>query len=150
MRRDRPLQKLVTAILAPVIVTGVLSSCTSEDPLPVPAPVEVETCGELIEVSIQLVDVWLDVLGELPVEQLMADEPPPEFAELAAIGNDLDERASRLGCDPAQMNAAVNAELQQRDDLEADDVVTRLLLDIVRGGIVTELPQAPPATEGSS
>ena len=150
MRREQMLRRLGAAFLTSVLAAAALSACTSEDALPVPAPVEVETCEELIDVSVQLVDVWLEVLGELPVEQLMADEPPPEFAELAAIGADLDERAARLGCDPEAMNAAVNAELERREDLETDDVVTQLLLDIVRGGIVTELPPAPTTTEGSS
>ncbi|HSF85969.1 MAG TPA: hypothetical protein VLG28_10005 [Acidimicrobiia bacterium] len=150
MRPERPRSLLATTILTAVVCVGSLSACTNDDALPVPAPVEVETCDELIEVSVQLVDVWLEVLAELPVEQLMADAPPPEFAELAAIGDDLDDRAGRLGCDPAAMNAAVASELQDRDDLEAGDVVSQLLLDIVRGGIVGDLPPVPSTTEGSS
>ncbi len=100
----------------------------------------------------QLVDVWIEVLTELPVEQLMADEPPPEFAELAAIGEDLDARAGRLGCDAAAMNTAVATALEERQGDEASDPVIALLFDIIRGGVVGELPPPPvtTTTAGSS
>lgn len=119
-----------------------VAACTS-DPTPVPEPEDVETCDELVEVSVQLVGVWIDVLGELPVEQLTAEQPPPEFEELAAIGEDLDARAARLGCDAEEMNVAVRAELAQNNAAQADDVVIGLLLDIIQGGVVGELPPTP-------
>lgn len=128
------------------------AACTAET-TPVPEPEDVETCDELVEVSVQLVGVWIDVLEELPVEQLTAEEPPPEFDELAAIGRDLDARAARLGCDAEQINVAVRAELAQPGSVPSDDVVLDLLVDIIQGGVVGELPPPPPAsttTEASS
>ena len=127
------------------VVALAVAACTSTDPLPVPPPVEVETCDELVDVSVQLFEVWVDVLDELPVEQLTADEPPPEFVELAAIGDDLDARASRLGCDAVEMNAAVQAEMADTE-IEAPSVVVELLLDIVTGGVVGDLPPASAPT----
>jgi hypothetical protein len=121
-----------------------LAGCTSEDPA-LPEPVEVETCDELIDVSVQLVEVWVGVVEQLPVDQLLAETPPAEFGELAEIGAELDERASRLGCNPEEINADVQARLASEDTIETDSPVAQMVLDLVAGGVVGRLP-APPAT----
>ncbi len=121
------------------------AACTS-DTVPVTVPADVETCDELVAVSVQLVEVWIDVLDQVPVEQLTADAPPPEFVELGEIGADLDARAGRLGCDPASMNAAVVSALADRGITADDDAAVSLLLDIIQGGVVGELPATPQTT----
>ncbi len=125
----------------------ILPACTGDE-LPVAVPVDVETCDELVDVSVQLVEVWVDVLTEVPIDELLTGEPPPEFVELADIGADLDERASRLGCDPQQMNDEVLAQLAERD-METEGAVADLLLEIVEGGVVSDLPPPPPTTRVS-
>ena len=125
----------------------IVSACTGDE-LPVAAPVDVETCDELVDISVQLVEVWVDVLNEVPIDELLTGEPPPEFVELAEIGVDLDERASRLDCDPQQMNDEVLAQLAE-NDMDTEGAVADLLLEIVQGGVVTDLPPAPPTTQAS-
>jgi hypothetical protein len=129
-----------------------VAGCSGNEPT-LPEPVEVETCDELVDVSVQLVEVWVDVVARLPVDQLLADTPPAEFEELAAIGVELDERASRLGCDPAQINADAQARLAEEDTIETTSPVAQMVLDLVSGGVVGQLPPppattVPPVTEG--
>ena len=139
-----------TPVLWAAALLLALTACTNDE-LPVAAPVDVDTCEELVDISVQLVEVWVEVLEELPLQELLSDEPPPEFRELAEIGNDLDQRASRLECDPEQMNADVRAELEESDVGDADGAVIELLLEIIQGGVVAELPPpAPTSTTGAS
>ncbi len=126
------------------------SACSGDGTPTVPPPAEVETCDELVEVASQLVVVWADVLEQLPLDQLLADEMPPEFAELAAIGADLDARASRLGCDAEQMNVDVRALIARGDLSSTDSAVVELLLDIIQAGVVGELEPPPNTTTTTS
>lgn len=127
------------------ILAVTLASC-SDDALP--EPVEVETCDELVDVSVQLLDAWVEVIEELPVDQLLAEDPPPEFDQLAQIGDDLDARAARLGCDAEEINVEVRARMATDSSQDPESPVGEMLLDLVRGGVVGELPPAPPTTEG--
>jgi hypothetical protein len=127
---------LATALLA--------AACTSSKPLP--EPIEVETCEGLEEVGVQLVEVWVEVVDQIPYDDLVADPPPPEMAELARIGRDLDTRASRLDCDAAQLNAAIRERVLGEGDIDPTTAVGELVLDLVEEGIVGQLPPAPVGT----
>ncbi len=128
-----------------VLLAGAVA-CTSAEVPPLPEPVEVETCDQIVDVSVQLVEVWVGLVEQLPVDQLLADTPPPEFAELAEIGRELDARAARLGCDPRELNAAVVARLAEGDAVDPEGPVAEMVLELVRGGVVAELPQTPMTT----
>lgn len=125
------------------IVGAVLASCTSARPLP--EPVEVETCEGLEDVGVQLVEVWVEVADSLPYDELVAEPPPPEMAELARIGSDLDARAARLGCDVPQLNAAIRERVLEESDIDPQTAVGGLLLEIVTEGMVSRPP--PPAAD---
>lgn len=139
------LQRFGVRVLVLSCFLALAAACTSET-VPVTVPADVETCEELVAVSVQLVEVWIDVLDQVPIEQLTGDSPPPEFVELGEIGADLDARAGRLGCDPASMNAAVVDALTDSGIAAGDDAVASLLLEIIEGGVVGELPVPPRTT----
>lgn len=132
---------LLLAALSAVII----SACSSAEP---PPPQEVETCDGLVEVGVGYVERMVDALEGQPLEVVTGDvPPPPEIAELQQLGRDLDLRAARLECDPAVLNAAINEEIA---DLESDDPIVAIFLEVMRGGVVADLPPAPtpPTTSG--
>lgn len=120
------------------------AACTSSKPLP--EPIAVETCEGLEDVGVQLVEVWVEVVDQIPYDDLVADPPPPEMAELARIGRDLDTRASRLGCDAAQLNAAIRDRVLDQGDIDPTTAVGELVLELVQEGIAGQLPPAPAET----
>ena len=130
--------------IALVVIAVVTAACTSSKPLP--EPIEVETCGGLEDVGVRLVEVWVEVVDQIPYEDLVADPPPPEMAELARIGRDLDSRASRLGCDAAQLNAAIRDRIRNDGDIDPTTAVGELVLELVEEGIVGQLPAPPVET----
>jgi len=121
-----------------------LGSCSSAEP---PPPQEVETCEGLVEVGVGYVDRMMVALEGQPIDVVTGEvEQPPEIAEIQQLGRDLDLRAARLGCDAAELNAAINVEIA---DYESDDPIVAIFLDIVRDGVVGELPPAPAPTTTS-
>lgn len=131
--------------LVAAAVVFVLGACTSSEP---PPPQEVETCDGLVEVGVGYVEQMVDALEGQPVDVVTGEvDPPPEIVELQQLGRDLDLRAARLGCDPAVLNAAINEEIA---DIETDDPIVAIFLEVVRGGVISELPPAPvpPTTSG--
>jgi len=138
--RRRPLIWLALVVL-------VLGACSSEKALP--EPVEVDTCEGLEDVGVQLVEVWVEVVDQIPYDDLLTDPPPPEIEELARIGSDLDDRATRLSCDAVALNEAILARVTENDRIDPETPVGALLLDLVQEGLVGSLPirSAPqPAT----
>lgn len=144
MKASKPAAQRTTLLWAAVFVVAV-AGCTSE-PETLPEPADVETCDDVVDVGAQLAGVWVDVVEQLPVDQLLAETPPAEFAELAAIGRELDERAARLGCDAAQVNVEIRARLAGDEGIDPEGPVAQMLLDLVQGGVVAELPPAPTTT----
>ena len=121
-----------------------LAACSSPEP---PPPQEVESCEGLVEVGVGYVDRMMVALEGQSLDVVTGEvEPPPEIAELQQLGRDLDLRAARLGCDPAELNAAINLEIA---DYESDDPIVAIFLDVVRTGVVGELPPAPAPTTTS-
>ena len=129
-------------LLAAVSLALVVGACTSDQPLP--EPVEVETCNGLEDVGVQLVAVWVEVVDQIPFDDLVADPPPPEIAELARIGRELDPRAARLACNAEELNTAVRERVLADGDIDPATAVGALLLELVTEGIVGRLP-TPPA-----
>jgi hypothetical protein len=128
----------VVSALAGVALLG---ACSSPEP---PPPEEVETCDGLVEVGVGYVDRMIVALEGQPLDVVTGEaEPPPEIVELQQLGGDLDLRAARLGCDAAELNAAINEEIA---DYESDDPIIAIFLDVVRNGVIGELPPAPATT----
>jgi len=121
------------------------ASCDSPPPALEPEVVEkVETCDEIVPIGEELVRRLFAAVEGAPLDVVTGDAPPgEELVALAVIGDQLDERASRLHCDADQLNAAINEAV---DDLETDDPVAQIFLGIVRQGVVGTLPPAPTTT----
>jgi hypothetical protein len=127
-----------------VLVAVVATSCDSPPELEPEVVEKVETCDEIVPIGEELVRRLFEAVEGAPLEMVIGEAPPSEeLAALRAIGTQLDERAARLSCDAAVLNAAIVAET---DDLESDDPVAQIFLDVVREGVVGTLPPPPPTT----
>jgi hypothetical protein len=127
--------------LAGVVLFG---ACSSPEP---PPPEEVESCGGLVEVGVGYVDRMMVALEDQSLDVVTGEAaPPPDIAELQQLGRDLDLRAARLGCDPAELNTAINGEIA---DYESDDPIIAIFLEVVRNGVLGELPPPPETTTTS-
>ena len=133
------------AAVAALSLVFVLGSCTGDpESEPLPEPVDVETCDGLVRVGVVYVERMVLALDGLGVDVLTGDaDPPGDVAALIQLGEDLDERASRLGCDVGVLNGSI---LERTAELDAaDDPVIALFLGLVRDGVIGSLPD-PPAT----
>lgn len=126
-----------------------IAACDTPPPELEPEVVEkVETCDEIVPIGEELVRRLFEAVEGAPLGVVTGDaSPSEELMGLNAIGDQLDARAARLGCDPAELNAAITAEV---DDLESDDPVAQIFLDIIRQGVVGTLPPAPSTTSTTS
>lgn|GEM_PF-2324017 len=116
-----------------------VAACTGSDEN-VPEPAEVEDCDGLVEVGAQLVRAYARLLDQVRIDDFVEGEPIPELDELERIGGELDASVTRLGCDPADLNQRIAAEV---DDLVTDSPAGSVLLEVVRRGVITT---GPPAT----
>lgn len=129
-------------LLLGVTLLGLLFAGCDDGTPRVEAPAAVETCDGLVDVGEQLVRAYVQVLDQTDVGDLLAGAEDPNLAELAAIGAELDVRASGLGCDVAELNSAI---VTSTADLEATSPPVEMFLSVVREGPVGSLG-APPAT----
>lgn len=143
MRSSWRRRRLGTAL---VLLAVVGPACDSGTP-DVAVPELVETCDELVDVGDQLVRAYALVLEQTDVGDLTAATPDDNLDELAGIGQELDARAVRLGCDFAELNAAIVASTA---DLEPTSPSVEMLLSVVRDGVVGQPPAAPVTTTGGS
>ncbi|MCH8985640.1 MAG: hypothetical protein IIB04_03390 [Acidobacteria bacterium] len=115
----------------------VLAACTTGAVTP---PAEVDTCGGLVTIGVDLVETWVEVVETLPVDVMVGDATPPQVVvDLGATGEQLDERAQALGCDLAELNTAIS---EATADLVTDDPAADLVLKVVREGALVNSIQA--------
>lgn len=133
MTAPRPLRWLVVLVLVLTV-----AACTGDENVPEPA--EVEDCDGLVEVGAQLVRAYARLLDQVRIDDFADGRPIPELDELERIGGELDASVARLGCDPADLNRRIAAEV---DDLVTDSPAGSVLLEVVRRGVITT---GPPAT----
>ena len=128
-----------------VALVVIAASCDPPPPALEPEVVEkVETCDEIVPIEEELIRRMFEAVQGAPLEMVTGEvAPSEELIALSVIGDQLDERAARLGCDADELNALVVA---QTADLESTDPVAQIFLEIVRGGVVGTLPPAPPTT----
>jgi hypothetical protein len=107
------------------ILTMLAAACSG-----VPAPEDVESCEELVEVGVDWVERTAIALEGQPLEVVTGDtEAPEELMELQMVGSAIDIRAAELGCDQALLNQAISTGVA---DLESDDPVVSLFLRLVQ------------------
>lgn len=129
MELATPRMRRLLAILTVVAMVGV--ACDAGEP-EVEAPETVETCDGLVDVGEQLIRAYVQVLERTDVGELVAETPNENLDELRRIGDELDVRAAGLGCDAADLQAAVVA---ATDDLEPTTPNVEMLLDVLRADI---------------
>lgn len=124
-----------------IVFTAVLplllfvSACTGPD-FDVEAPLEVDSCDQLIEVGIELVNDYVYTLQETDLGETRGDpeQLPTPLVALNLRGEELDARIVELDCDAVAINQAV---VDATAGLESDDPIVAALLESVRGGIVS-------------
>lgn len=112
-------------ICAMAILTMLAAACSG-----VPAPEDVESCEELVEVGVDWVERTAIALVGQSLAVVTGDtEAPEELMELQMVGSAIDIRAAELGCDQALLNQAISTGVA---DLESDDPVVSLFLRLVQ------------------
>ncbi|MGD2051457.1 MAG: hypothetical protein PVI35_03180 [Acidimicrobiia bacterium] len=129
-----------SAVAILLVATMAVAGCDRA----VPEPAEAESCGGLVRVGVALVEDYAEALADVPLSVVNGDaEPPAVLAELASRGDELDLAAARLGCDAAELNAAI---VERTAGLSSDDPTVQVYLDTVRRGVVGTLPPPPTTT----
>lgn len=128
-----------------------LSAC-APDPIEVEVqPEEAQDCGDLIPTGEALAVQLLAAIETVPIDVLTGDTPPEGIlADLLDKGRLYDERTISLGCDPAELNAAIMDKVG--DDLEPGSLAGVILLEIMQGGALGDAPPpttASPETDGN-
>jgi heat shock protein HslJ len=116
----------------PLLLFG--AACT-EPVINIEEPEEVDSCGLLIPIGIELVNDYVYTLLDADLGSTGGDVEllPTEIIALNARGAQLDVRAVELGCDVVVMNQAI---ADATAGIESDDPLVAVFLESVRGGIV--------------
>lgn len=132
-------------VLVFACVTTALAAC-SPDPIEVEVqPERAQTCDDLIPTGEALAVQLLAALELAPLDVLTGDEPATgELGDLLDKGEQFDTRSDALGCDPAELNAAIMERVGS--DLEPNSLAGFILLEIMRGG--AGITQAPSPGDG--
>ncbi len=140
-----PARSLLTRLLAPFTGLVLVAAACDSPPALEPEVVErVEVCEDLVPIAAELVRRTTAAVEGAPLAMVTGEIPPSEeLAGLRAIGREIDLRASRLACDPVELNAAIN---EDTAGLESGDPVAQIYLEVVREGVVGTLPPPPPTT----
>lgn len=101
-------------------------------------PLEVDTCDQLIEVGIELVNDYVYTLEETDIAATEGDPErlPTSLVSLNLRGEELDSRIVELDCDAVVINQAI---VDATEGIESDDPIVAALLESVRGGIVSPI-----------
>jgi len=101
-------------------------------------PLDVDTCDQLIEVGIELVNDYVYTLEETDLAATEGDPErlPTSLVSLNLRGEELDARIVELDCDAVAINQAI---VDATKGIESDDPIAAALLESVRGGIVSPI-----------
>lgn len=131
---------------AALLLLPAVTACDDASP-EVEEPASAETCEGLVDIGDQLVRAYVQVLDQTDVGDLLAGPDDENLDELAGIGEELDMRASNLGCDVAGLNAAIAA---STSDLEPTSPPVEMFLTVVREGVVGSPPVSTSAPVSTS
>lgn len=94
-------------------------------------PGSAESCDDLVDAGIDLIQDVLDELSDLDLADIEAlgNEPPEALNDLEARGQELEERADELGCTDEELSAGLTARV---DELEADGPFAELILEGIK------------------
>lgn len=115
-------------VLALIVVLAVaLSACGGGQP---------ETCDEVADETVKLMQELIDdvekEVGDVSIEDLLASGGDlPSIEHFEEDSEKIDERATELGCTPAEIQNGVAARANQ---LEADTPIGQFLIEAIRDG----------------
>lgn len=143
-----PSTRSLRSIVAAAALMLPLASC-APDPIEVEVqPEEAQDCGDLIPTGEALAVQLLAAIETVPIDVLTGDTPPDGIlADLLDKGRLYDERTLSLGCDPAELNAAIMEKVG--DDLEPGSLAGAILLEIMQGGALGDGLSVPASPTGS-
>ncbi len=123
------MRKFITILLAFALIAA---ACGGDDAAKDPA--DIDTCEDLADVTIVMLQDVIDVLGDLDAAQmgaLMGGETPEAFTPLEATAAAIGIRAGELEC--ANLDELL---VERADDLSAadDNAFGRLIIQGVRDG----------------
>ncbi len=94
-------------------------------------PGSAESCDDLVDAGIDLIQDVLDELSDLDLSDIEAlgDEPPEALDDLETRGEELQTRADELGCTDEELQQGL---IDNIDQLEADGPFAELILQGLR------------------
>ncbi|MDH3470780.1 MAG: hypothetical protein OEM94_05640 [Acidimicrobiia bacterium] len=104
-----------------VAVMGLLAAACSSSS-------SADSCDDVAQAGLDLLQDALDELGGMSIEEVAAlgeGEQPAAFDDIERAGDQIDEDATALGCDEADLEAYV---VDRVDTLTADGAVAELVL----------------------
>jgi hypothetical protein len=97
-------------------------------------PAAADTCEELADVGINMLQSAVDELDEMELDDFMAaassDEMPPALQRMETLGEELEIRAEQLGCSEEEGQELL---CERIDQLKADGEVGQLMLAGIAG-----------------
>jgi len=143
-----PCNRTAIGRLALFLVMALLAAACAPDPIEVEVqPEEAQNCGDLVPTGEALAVQLLAAIETVPIDVLTGDqEPEGVLAELLDKGRQYDERTRILGCDPAQLNAAIMERVG--DQLEPGSLAGALLLEVMQGGAAVTTTTGDPESSG--
>ncbi|MGA9594878.1 MAG: META domain-containing protein [Acidimicrobiia bacterium] len=123
----------VVGVVMPLLL--ILAGCFGSN-VPVEQPLEVDSCDQLVDVGIALVNDYVYTLQDTDLGATQGDPEklPASLVTLNLRGSELDARIVELDCDAVAINQAV---ADATAGIQSDDPVVIAFLDAVRGGIVS-------------
>ncbi len=112
--------------LAPVVALVLLAAACHIRALPVEE--SPDDCGRIAADVVELLQDQLDALATSTVSELRGPQLPAGLAELTDRSRELTARADEIGCDRAEVIAAVSGSVT---DLEAEGPLAQLYLETV-------------------
>lgn len=113
----------------------VLTVAACGDDAPAADPATVTTCDGLAEVGFALLVDTIDLIDGLDAASLAvlaeSDTTPPEFAAIEERGRTITARAEALGCDPAELDAAL---ADKAAGLRSDTLFGQFIIESVKAG----------------
>ncbi len=89
-------------------------------------PGDATNCDELVSSGLALFQDVLDAMSGLSLADLASEEEPAALQDLESRGEELDQRASELGCDEDELSADL---LDRIDELDAEGEVAEFFLE---------------------
>ena len=120
----------VFSLMLVFIMSLSIVACGSEDEDEEPSVANADSCEELVDAFMPIMQGVLDAVSEMSMEEIMASEEEPEI--LGEFEEDLDaveEKSNELDCQDDELQALLEDRI---DELTASGPVGELVLQMIR------------------